>query len=214
MEETLDQISPILPADFFTVELTIPYVQQPMKPLKNHALLPNFSDLLQEKHYAKVFMSWHEDGLVFDVHVDDLFNQAAFPHFRKGDSIELFIDTRNLKSAGFLTKFCHHFVILPIPVDGIHAQEMTIFRTDDRHDLCDPKKIFIKREEEKRSSRLKIFLPKECLYGYDPVRFHRLGFAYQINRCNGDLQHFILSSEYMAIEKENALWVSVGMKKR
>ena len=118
-----------------------------------------------------------------------------------------------LTIAGFITRFCHHFVFLPKPVDGICAQEITAFRTDDRHELCDASLLHVEGDFQKRSYSLKIFIPAECLHGYDPSSFDRLGFSYRIHRFGGDPQHFTLSSEYFVIEKEPSLWCSCVMKK-
>jgi hypothetical protein len=208
VEETLDQISPILPVDFFAVTCDL----HEGKMLKKKHILPDFSELLYEDSFAKVFFGWDRGGLSFEIQVEKPFEECYFPEYRKGNSIELFIDTRDLKSAGFLTRFCHHFVILPKPVDGILAQEVTAFRTDDRHELCDPDKIQIKTALERRNCKLEIFLPSECLHGYDPSSFDRLGFTYRINKVEKNPQHFALSSDYLAIENVPSRWASMQMR--
>lgn len=195
-EETLDHISPILPIDFFTVQIDLQ---------KKKRLLPDFSDLLSEDPFAQVSMGWEQTGLSFEIDVKQ--------PFAEGDSVELFIDTRDLKTAGFITRFCHHFVILPKAMDGIIAQEITAFRTDDRHELCDGSAIEVKSEFQKRGYTLNIFIPAECLHGYDPSSFERLGFTYRINRFGGDPQHFAVSSDYFNIEKEPSLWSSMSLIK-
>ena len=208
-EETLDYISPLQPIDFFNLSLDVHRVDDLNKPLKKKHLLPDLSDLLPEDLFAKVFMGWHEKGLQFEVMVEKPFVESFFPEFKKGDSIELFIDTRDLKSAGFLTRFCHHFVILPRETESVLAKELTHFRTDDRHELCDPKLIKVDAEFKARKYSVKIFIPAECLHGYDLTTFKRLGFTYRINRAGGDPQHFAVSSEYLAIEKQPSLWSSI-----
>jgi len=201
MEENLDHISPILPIDCFTVQIDLHEVEKGV--LKKKHLLPDFSDLLSEDHFAKVYMGWEQKGLSFEVHIEKL--------FAEGDSIELFIDTRDLKTAGFITRFCHHFMIYPKPMDGLSGQEITTFRTDDRHELCDPNAILVAGDFQKRSYTVKIFIPSECLHGYDPSSFDRLGFTYRINRSEGDPEHFALSSDYFNIEKEPSLWSSITL---
>ncbi len=203
-EETLDHILPILPIDFFTVQIDLQ---------KKKRLLPDFSDLLSEDRFADVSMSWEQKGLSFEIEAKQPFAECFFPEFQKGDSIELFIDTRDLKTAGFITRFCHHFVILPKAMDGIIAQEITAFRTDDRHELCDGSAISVVSDFQKRGYSVNIFIPTECLHGYDPSSFERLGFTYRINRFGGDPQHFALSSDYFNIEKEPSLWSSMSLIK-
>lgn len=209
-EETLDHISPILPIDFFTVQIDLHELEKGA--LKKKHQLPEFSDLLSEDPFAQVSMGWEQKGLLFEIEVKQPFTECFFPEFQKGDSIELFIDTRDLKTAGFVTRFCHHFVILPKAMDGIVAQEITAFRTDDRHELCDGSAISVESDFQKRSYSVNIFVPAECLHGYDPSSFERLGFTYRINRFGGDPQHFALSSDYFNIEKEPSLWSSMLLK--
>lgn len=209
MEETLDQISPILPIDFFRVTLDlVPYGGA----LKKKHLLPHFEDLLYEVPFAVVKMGWDRKGLYFEFDVHKKVDECFFPNVRRGDSVELFIDTRDLKSASFNTRFCHHFVFLPKEVDGVMAEEVTRFRTDDKHELCAAEKLVVRLDYERKSYTMKILIPSECLEGYDPASFDRLGFAYRINRPHADPQHLTLSSDYIAIESEPSLWTSMEMQ--
>lgn len=211
MEETLDNISPILPIDFFSAQIDLQGLEKGA--LKKKCLLPDFSDLLFEDRFAEVLMGWDQRGLAFDVQVNKPFTESFYPNVQKGDSVELFIDTRDLKTAGFVTRFCHHFAILPKAMDGVIAQEITSFRTDDRHELCDASAILVESDFHKRSFSLRIFIPAECLHGYDPSSFERLGFTYRINRFEGEPQHFVVSSDYFNIENQPSLWSSMALKK-
>ncbi len=213
MEENLDQISPILPIDFFTVELDLLPAEWKKNLSKKH-ILPDFTDLLFEDLFAHISMGWHEKGLFFEVDVRKPFEECFFPEYRKGDSVEFFIDTRAMKSGGFLTRFCHHFVFLPKPVDEIIAQEVTRFRTDDSHELCDSEKLQVSAKFTSRSYALQIYLPLESLHGYDPVSFDRLGFSYRINRPSKDPQHFTVSSDYLAVENQPSIWSTMHMRKK
>ncbi len=214
MEETLDHISPILPADFFQIAVDLYPIQQVKDLLKKKHQLPDFSELLFEHSFAEVACGWHRKGIVFDIHFEKPFEECFFPQVRRGDSVEIFIDTRDLKTAGFPTRFCHHFVILPQPIDEISGREVTTFRSDDRHDLCDPQLIQVKGDFRKRSYDLNIFLPSECLHGYDSTSFDRLGLAYRMNRVGGDPQHLSVSSDYWNLESQPSLWSSIQLRKK
>src|SRR5574342_480228 len=106
-------------------------------------LLPDTTDLLGEDSFADVGVVWHQDGLYVHLHARKKFEEACYPKFTEGDALELFFDTRDLKEAGFPTKFCHHFLILPQEVQGIRCLELTRFRTEDSHPLCEPDKVEI-----------------------------------------------------------------------
>ncbi|MDN3506866.1 MAG: hypothetical protein P0S96_06520 [Simkaniaceae bacterium] len=213
MQESLDHISPTLPIDYFSVTCDLHPCDWKGALKKKHTL-PNFSELLYEDPFAKVLLGWHAKGLVCEVHFEKPFEECFYPQIGKGDSIELFVDTRDLKSTGFLTRFCHHFVILPKPVDEIQAIEVTTFRSDDKHELADGDQIGVKAEFGRTSFSVQIFLPTECLHGYDPMEFDRLGFAYRICGVDRDPMHFALSSNYLSIESLASKWASLQMRKK
>jgi hypothetical protein len=211
MQESLDPISPILPMDFFGVTVELKEGEWGKLLKKKHAL-PDFSELLYEDPFATVFLAWHQKGLLCQVEFSKPFEECYYPQFQKGEAIELFIDTRDLKTAGFVTKFCHHFVILPKPVDDVRALEVTAFRTDDRHELADGDKIKVDATFKSRSFIVRMELPAECLHGYNPSHFDRLGFAYRISGVDRDPMHFALSSKNLAIESLPSKWTSMEMR--
>ena len=159
-------------------------------------------------------MAWNEKGLLFEFEIAKPFEEALYPDYQKGDSIELFIDTRDLKTAGFPTRFCHHFLILPQSVEGIESQEITRFRTDDTHPLADSDLIFCDTEFSKNAQRIRIRIASEALHGYDPLSFDRLGFNYRINRPGGEPGHFVLSSNVANPAGHPSLWASMKLIKK
>lgn len=175
--------------------------------------LPDTSSLTHEYLFSKVAMGWHEEGIAWQIQVDQPYTRSSYPDLTKGDSVELFIDTRDLKSAGFNTRFCHHFYFLAEPLEGNRCGEKTHFRTEDSHPLCDSQLLHSQAQLAKDSYKLKIFIPKQCLYGYDPKQFDRLGFTYRINRVGGHSQHFSVVSEDFQVDQQPSLWASVKLIK-
>ena len=102
--------------------------------------------------------------------------------------------------------FATIFFFLPQAVEGIQAGEITRFRTDDGHELCDPGELHLKSEITKLKYILKIFIPSNCLNGYDPGECNHLGFSYRVNRYGGMPQHFSVVSDEFAFEQQPALW--------
>jgi hypothetical protein len=202
-----DDLSPLLPLDCFAFSLTLPRVEK----ASDAPPLPQLGFLSAERSFAEVGAGYNSKGLYFWVHVKKPFEEAHFPRYEQGDAFELFIDTRDLKSAGFVTKFCHHFVFLPQEIDGVRAQEITHFRTEDRHELCDPKALRVQTEFKRKSYALEIFIPSQCLHGYDQATFKRIGLTYVVHRFGGEPQHFALSSKYMALPEHPGLWASVQL---
>lgn len=176
-------------------------------------ILPDLSDLCSEPHFAKVAMGWNKEGLEFLVESGKPVRHCTYPDITRGDSCEIFIDTRDVKSAGFNTRFCHHFFFLPEAVEGHHAGEITRFRTEDVHELCDPKELKVKAHIKPNAYILNIFIPAQCLYGYDPEQFDRIGFTYRINRPEGPAQHFSVITEDYQIDQQPSLWSSVNLVK-
>lgn len=211
-----DDFIPLNPINFFQIGFdckSIDAKSWSTKIEKAEFKVPDTSELSVEESFADVHMGWNADGLYFSVFLHVPFQQANYPNYDRGDSVELFIDTRDVKTSGFNTRFCHHFFFLPADVDGVQAAEVTRFRTEDVHELCDPKELKVLTDFSKKSYLIKIFIPSQCLYGYDPEQFDRLGFTYRINRHGGSSQHFSVSSLEYPIEQQPSLWSSVRLVK-
>lgn len=176
-------------------------------------LLPDMGKLCAEEHFADLAMGWNENGIEALVNVKEPFHHSSYPDVMRGDSVELFFDTRDVKTSGFNTKFCHHFFFLPEAYEGHQAGEITRFRTEDVHELCDPSDLLVKAQVKSNSYMLHIFIPSQCLYGYDPDQFDRLGFTYRINRAHGAPQHFSATSDEYQIEQQPSLWSSLKLIK-
>ncbi len=172
-------------------------------------MIPSTHQLTHEASFAQLAMGWHEEGLALQVQVNQSPIRSSYPEVEGGDSVELFFDTRDLKSAGFNTRFCHHFFFLPFAVNGVTQGEMTHFRTEDSHPLCNPQALHCQTQIRKNGYHMKIFIPNECLYGYDPKQFDRIGFTYRINRVGGESQHFAVVSQDYPIDQQPSLWGSV-----
>lgn len=175
-------------------------------------LLPSTHRLTSEESFVKVAIGWSEEGIGLQVQVNQPVSESFYPEIEEGDSVELFIDTRDVKTSGFNTRFCHHFFFLPQAIDGITKGEKTHFRTEDRHPLCDSQELYCQTQLKRKEYEMKIFIPSQCLYGYDPKQFNRLGFTYRINRHDGESQHFsVISAEYQ-IDQQPSLWGSLILK--
>ena len=211
MSDLLETLPAVYPLHFFALSADLSYLADHSHLSKNKYLLPSTSQFLAEESFADVHMSWNQEGVFLEIESHKPLEDVHYPDFRKGDSIELFFDTRDLKTTGFATRFCHHFVILPKEVQGIKAQEITKFRAEDSHPLCDPDEILIETTPTKKGFITRVGLPSSILYGFDPSSFDRLGFTYRINRASNQPQHFAISSKQVTIEQQPALWASLKL---
>jgi hypothetical protein len=213
MNNLLEEIFPFPPASFLHVAVDVePYKGFVKSPYKKPFLLPNTDVLLDEESFAKVSLSYSSEGLFLSVLVEKAFENVTFPSVEQGDSFECFLDTRDLKTAGSIHKFCHHFVFFPKEIGDKKGCELTKFRGDDAHPLCDSSLLNVETTFKKQSYEMLICIDREALYGFDPHSFNRLGFTYRINRVGGEPQHFNLSSRDYAIEKYPSLWASLKLK--
>jgi hypothetical protein len=171
---------------------------------KNH-LLPSSCKFLDEQEFAKVYFGWNLEGIYLNFEIDLLEIE-----FLKDDFIDVFIDTKDLKTKGYLSKYCHHFVFHPIREE---KKENTKFRSDDMHKLCDDKDLsmLVKKLDEKKYL-MEIFIPSFCMYGYDPKNYQKISFSYRIR--NGlYYQHFYVTSSEYTIQKNPSLWTTLNLVK-
>ncbi|MDF2576774.1 MAG: hypothetical protein K0S74_258 [Chlamydiales bacterium] len=207
MIETLPIVRPI---HFFDIEVDCDYAPHTTTLLSTNYLLPQMGALLDQEDFGEVAMAWNEEGLFFQVNVSKSLEQVDYPEWKKGDSFEVMIDTRDIKTTSYNTRFCHHFIFLPEKVGDIHAFEKTHFRLEDSHPLCDPSLLDVRCKKGKGSYTLFIYIPQNCLHGYDPLQFKRLGLNYRLNRYRGDAQEFSTSSlDLNHVEQMPSTWASV-----
>lgn len=214
-DDTFISLSPInffqISVDCHPLKDSLPFPQ--LQNLPKKYLLPDTSSLCAEDSFAQIAMGWSRLGLEFCVDSSESFYQASYPAVARGDSVEIFIDTRDVKTSGFNTRFCHHFFFLPESVEGQVAGEITHFRTEDSHELCDSNLLKVECTLKKNSYSMNIFIPMQCLHGYDPDQFDRLGFTYRINRKHGAPQHFSVTSTEYQLTEQPSLWTSVRLVK-
>lgn len=205
------------PTNFFQIQVDCHEINEKFPTLtkakETSFLLPETSSLTNEEIFAYLSMGWSKDGLAFFVEVETLVSHVSYPDVKKGDSLELFIDTRDIKTSGYNTKFCHHFFFLPEAVEGHMKGEITKFRTEDAHELSDPNDLKLNVKKKSDRYQMEIFIPKQSIFGYDPDQFNRLGFTYRVNRYQDLPQHFsTVSSEYQ-IEEQPSLWSRLNLVK-
>lgn len=207
-----EDLPALMPMQFFGLVCDCPYVSGTLKSTPTH-LLQSTSDCLDEESFADFYCGWNEEKFSIKVDVRVPFRSIGEADFRRGDSLEVFIDTRDLKSKATFSKFCHHFVFFPVEHQGYFGREISRFRNEDAHSLCPSEDLEVKADLKKDRYSLLIDIPSHCLFGYEPQVFSKLGFTYQLNRAEGRPQHFSVSSEQYVIEQNPALWATLKLEK-
>jgi len=208
MFENLATISVL---NFFDLKVDCHKLVKKTKLINKKYLLKSFSKLLNEQEFAKVYMAWDDEKLYFFFDIKHPYTKVS-QEFRRSDSIEIFVDTRSLKTKGYITKFCHHFVFFASDVKGYKAMEVTRFRTDDMHKLCDPSHFRVESIIKPKSYMVDIEIPKHCLVGFNPLEINYFSFTYRINRYGWLPQNFSVSSQEHVIEKSPYLWAKINLK--
>lgn len=209
-----EDIPAILPLHFFDISYRVAYLSSKKDEIrKKKYLLPSTSKYLSEKERGEFYLGWNEKGISICAEIKAEEVELSFPEYRRGDCLELFFDTRNIKSSGYVTKFCHHFVVFPLPIDGHYIKEVTRFRNEDMHILASAEDFKISVKISKVSYLIDLFIPSKCLYGFDSTRFDKLGFTYRINVKNEEPSHFSLSSKELSIERNPFFWSTLTLVK-
>src|SRR5690606_16148414 len=97
-----EEFFPISPINFFQVGWDCPYAESGALFLVNEKnlqsyKLPDLSQFCSDEGFGDVFMSWNEEGVNFVFQVGKKVEEVIYPDITRGDSIEIFIDTRDVK---------------------------------------------------------------------------------------------------------------------
>jgi hypothetical protein len=206
--EDLPAISPL---HLFAISVPCFYMKEFGLP-KGAYRLQESDHLTGARSFAEVYAAWNEGAFYVHFEVSQPFQGVDLNDHRKGDSVELFIDTRDLKTKGIVSRFCHHFVFFPDPALG---KEVTRFRGDENHPLADSKELIVRSNIAKRGKyTLSIEIPSSSLYGYNPTEIAKIGFTYRINRGEMPPQYFTSSGEESSIEQHPMIWGSLILEKK
>ena len=212
LKPLLQGMEGFFPSHFYSHFAEIFYAKNSKEGEDKWGALPSVAELLEEEGFARTSLFWNEEGLLGVVDVKSPLTDAQFPAYQKGDAIELFIDTRDNKKAKSPTRFCHHFLFLPLEADGVKNVELTKLRADDAHDIADPSLLTSTIEETREGYRLLFFIASEALHGYDPESFNKLGFAYAVHRAKRPSMNYPFSHAQFNPLQNPSLWASLTLK--
>lgn len=196
------------PTSFFSFEYFCSYVAPGARLSRVHCLPPPADQM----DIATVSLGWNEEGLQFEITVDAPFERSCHPQVEGGDAVLLFIDTRHVKGARSVHRYCHQFFALPTPVNEIQAGECTRFRPDEARPLCSNDKLSLQVQKRQRSVTLSLSIPADCLHGYVAEDNSRLGFSYLISRGWRPAQGLTGCPRELAISQHPELWATARLK--
>jgi hypothetical protein len=205
---------PHLPAiSFFSLKVGVSFLSEKVlqKRSRRVTVLPDMATFFPEESFAEVGMGWNEKGLYLQCDIRKAFEECFYPEYSRGDCLEFFIDTRNMKTAHLLHRFCHHFILLPQKMEGIQLQEIASLRSSEVRPPLSLESAIIVTEFQKKRYFMSVFMPLNCFFGYEPTECPHLGFAYRIHRYKGKPQNFCLSNESGNLEKNPSLWAHLDL---
>ncbi|MFZ4772660.1 MAG: hypothetical protein ACOYK9_01555 [Chlamydiia bacterium] len=197
MDFAVEDLPRVYGSDFLEVEWTIPFCKNLKEVEANRgSQLPSMEPYTLQEEFVDVYMgiSSKDFFAVFDVACP--LQKTQYPEFKKGDAIELIIDTNPSKSQGVTTRFVHHFVFLPTPYEGIFAKEITRFRGSDTRTLIPDEELKLTVQQSKNSYKASITIALNSFKGFDEST-RRIGIGYRVHRNKSSVQEFPLNSQSM-----------------
>ena len=176
--------------------------------------IPDLSALEGGEPFADFFMSWNEAGLYFAISVEGSGVDVLPKQPLRGDSLQIWIDTRDVREVHRASRYCHHFYFLPSGAgrEGRHpiGRQMRIRRARAYGRLCDPQRLGIASRVLKSGYRMEMHLPSEVLTGFDPEENNRLGFSYLLKDGRRGRQHWT-ADEPLPVSYDPSLWGTVEL---
>jgi hypothetical protein len=211
----------IPPRSFFSYSVACPHLDKAPKINGNlrdwpaSALLPDLLGIEGQHNFADVYLGWDASGLYCGVSVSNKTEYRIDPReYSKGDCLELWIDTRDLKDVHRANRYCHHFYFIPggSGKDGKKAigRQANIDRAREQAPPCPEDFIQVGLRRLKRSYQLELKIPATGLNGFQPDEFSRLGFAYLLHDSQKGKQSWTAGSQ-LPVESDPSLWGTVEL---
>ncbi len=181
---------------------------------KHHLI--NLAELDGHAALAEVYAAWSDAGLVFAVSVSGkkqpVWCRASRPE--DSDSLQVWIDTRDMHNVHRASRFCHRFLFLPSGggrnSDEAFGQSLPINRAREPARPVAAGLLKARSHTRPGGYRLECFVPAEAMIGFEPGEHPRLGFTYAvIDRELGE-QTFSVGRP-MPYDEDPSLWATLEL---
>jgi hypothetical protein len=217
---------PILPQPFwFRIAAACPRIEKiprtkgggRLLDLPESCTLPDLSQLDGGAAWAQIRVGWNPGGLGIAVLAegvaDEQFDRARPEGFA---SAQFWVDTRDTRTVGRATRFCHRFVVELRPAKArgqldVKAAHQSIARASAEPPICPSDRLIARAELTRAGWMLELFLPAQALNGFDHETNRRLGFAYQIADYIRDDQYFTVGREF-PVGENPSLWSTLELR--
>lgn len=206
----------IPPRAFFAYSVRCPYVGDTLKIDGNlrdwpeAARLPDLQAIEGRAHFGDVYLGWNETGLYCGVSVRNKTEYRIDPrNCARGECLELWIDTRDLKDVHRANRYCHHFCFLPggsgRDGKGPIGRQANIHGAREQAPPCPEDSIHLGLRRLKRSYQLELRIPAAGLNGFQPGEFDRLGFTYLLHDSQKGTQAWSAATD-LPVESDPSVW--------
>ena len=181
--------------------------------------LANLTDLETPREGVDFRIAWNEKGIAFWLTV---FGKKQSPWCRASkpedsDGLQIWIDTRNIKTVHRAGRFCHRFYFLP-GGDGPDLQKpcvgvLPINRAREPHGPVHENQLAVISEIQSNGYLLQGAISAEALTGFDPTEHTAIGFTYAVvDRERGELT--LGPGAPMPYREDPSLWPALELMKQ
>lgn len=196
-----------LPKVSFSTGLDCCYVVPKRSVKKKEFFFRGYEKFIEQNWFADVVIEQDDEGFYFFFDLQVPYQESLYPNYKKGDAIELFLDTRKNLNSATTHRYAHHLLYLPQKVGELQWVELTRFRGHELRPFISTHLLEGKTEIGKEGYQVELFVPKKSLFGYQPAL--PLGFAYRIHRFKGKPQEFPFKNEQIPFDGVPACWTSL-----
>jgi hypothetical protein len=177
-------------------------------------LVPDLGGLDGKEALANVYMAWNEGGLYFALDVKGK-AMCAVDERRplRGDGLQVWVDTRDVRNAHRGSRYCHHFCFWP-QADGVAAggRQFRLRRARAQARLQDAGRFSVASQHVGDGYQMEVHIPSDALTGFDPEENNRLGFAYVLKDKTLGRQ-FWTADEMLPVSYDPSLWGTAELVK-
>ncbi|MEM9941985.1 MAG: hypothetical protein AAF939_10375 [Planctomycetota bacterium] len=173
--------------------------------------LPHFGMFESQRKFADVRIAWTPKGLALEVIVEQKKNSlwCKESQLLESDGIQIWVDTRNTHNVHRASKFCHWFLILPSGGGGRGdkpiASMLKINRSRDDSPTINRAKPEVASKLKKSGYQMSVFIPSECLHGWNTDDHRHLGFNYLVTDRELGYQSLAIGPQ-LPIGEDPSLW--------
>lgn len=170
-------------------------------------LVPDLGSLDGQNPFGQIYMAWNDRGLYFGLQVMgeskcDVDEKRPL----RGDGLQIWIDTRDVRNAHRGSRYCHHFCFWPesgkISAGG---RQFRLRRARAQARIQDSGMFQVASETLDLGYQMEIHIPADAMTGFDPDENNRLGFSYVLKDKKLGRQ-FWTADEILPVSYDPSLW--------